>query len=102
MDAPFDTVQEECNEKPVTDTIDRQMERFAEIAFALFCLALVHWGFSAAAKRIRRGVGNLTSAAVRPSLHRTLTAYYRRKVTKAVPEQRRKDGVPPLENPRLD
>ena len=30
------------------------MKQFAEIAFALFCLALIHWAFSAAVRRTRQ------------------------------------------------
>ena len=78
------------------------MQRFVEIAIAVFCLALVHWGFAAAAKRLRKGIGNVVSATVRAPLRLTLTSHSQSKVIQQMQEQRRKEGVPPLENPRLD
>jgi hypothetical protein len=87
---------------PVPETIKRLLGRIAEITFALFCLVLVHLGLNAAGRLIRRGVANVTSAAVRPPLRRVLTVYYRRKVTKATQEQPWQDGLPPHENPHLE
>ena len=78
------------------------MKQFTEIAFALFCLALIHWAFNAAVSRSRQGVGKVASAILRPAFRRSLTAYYTRKVTKQMRNQAQSGGVPPLENSNLD
>ena len=78
------------------------MERFLEVAGALFLLLFVHWGFHAASRRLGRGVGRGVRKLVRPGLRNFLTIYYRRKAIAQAEEQRKKTGIPPLENSHLD
>ncbi len=78
------------------------MTRLAEILFALLGLALLHWGIQTGLRKAGTSIGKLIGAALRPLLRRSLTAYYTKKVTRQMQEQRRADGVPPLENPHLD
>jgi hypothetical protein len=78
------------------------MKQLTEIAFALFCLILIHWAVTAAIRRARQGVGKAASAVLRPVLRHSLTAYYTSKVTRQMRKQGKANGAPPLENPDLE
>jgi hypothetical protein len=80
----------------------RPMNHFAEIVLGLLFLVIFHLVFNVGMRKVGRGLGKLVGAGMRPALRTVLTAHYRRKVTKEMQEKRKTEGVPPLENPRLD
>jgi len=78
------------------------MERLLEIVFALLCLGMLHFGFQYLSRKAAKGVGRGAGAVIRPGLQRILTRYYRRRVIRRMQEERKQQGIPPLENPGLD
>jgi hypothetical protein len=66
----------------------------ATALIALISLALVHWII----KRGTRKVGTAIGSALRAPIRALLTRYYRRKVIRQMLEEKRKQGIPPLEN----
>jgi len=57
-------------------------------------LVLLHWLI----KRGTRKVGSATGSALKAPVRALLTRYYRRKVIRQTQQERRKRGIPPLEN----
>ena len=74
------------------------MEHLAEILFGLAGLFLVHWIIRQGSRKAGKSVGKFVGAALRGPLRSTLTRYYRRKVIRQMQEERRRQGLPPLEN----
>lgn len=72
------------------------------IVLGLACLVLVHYGINLMARRASRSVGKTVGTLARPGLRWFLTAYYRRRVIQQLQAERKKQGIPPLENPYLD
>ena len=57
----------------------------------------IQWG----SRRAGRRLGRLVASVLRSPLRAVLTLYYRRKAVRQLQEQRRKQGLPPLENTDL-
>lgn len=66
----------------------------ATALIALSSLVLLHWLI----KRGTRKVGTAVGSSLRAPVRAFLTRYYRRKVIRQVEEEKRKQGIPPLEN----
>ena len=70
------------------------MNGLATALIALSSLVLLHWLI----KRGARKVGTAIGSALRAPIRALLTRYYRRKVIRQIQEEKRKQGIPPLEN----
>ena len=57
--------------------------------------------FFRGSRRAGRRLGRLVGSVLRSPLRAVLTLYYRRKAVRQLQEQRRKQGLPPLENTDL-
>jgi hypothetical protein len=78
------------------------MERFLEVAGAVLLLLFLHWGLQEGTRRAGKSIARGLGKMLRPGLRRGLTWKYRRKAVAQMREQRKKAGVPPLENPHLE
>jgi hypothetical protein len=71
------------------------MKELAIMLVALAGFALAHYIFT----RVGRGAGKLVFLAIRKPLIRVMTPRYRKKAIRQLQEERKKRGLPPMENP---
>jgi hypothetical protein len=74
------------------------VSQFVTVLVGLATLLLFHLFVQWGSRRVGRRVGKSIGSLLRAPLRTVLTAYYRRKVIREFQEQRRKQGLPPLEN----
>jgi len=74
------------------------VSQLATILFALAALAVFHWLLQQGTRKLGRAIGKRIGSALRAPLRFVLTKYYRQKVIRELQHQRRKQGLPPLEN----
>ena len=77
------------------------MRELAAILVALVLMGLFHWLVQRGSRKAGRAIGRAIGSVLRAPLRFVLTKYYRRKVIRQQQEQRRKEGLPPFENPNL-
>ena len=75
------------------------MTELATVLLALAGLAIFHYVLQRGTRKVGRAIGKRIASVLRSPLRRVLAIYYRRKVIRQLQEQRRKQGLPPLENP---
>jgi len=71
------------------------MEKLGAILIGLFILIAVHLAFRSAG----RGLAKVLFSLIRAPLIKLLTPYYKRKAIRKIQEERRAQGLPPIENP---
>jgi len=72
---------------------------WVETLIALLGLVTLHLALRRGGRELGRGLVKGVFAVIREPLRKLLTVYYRRKVIRQMQEERRKQGLPPLENP---
>jgi hypothetical protein len=77
------------------------MAELATILFALAVLFVLHWLIHEGSRKTGRAIGRAAGSLLRAPFRLVLTKYYRRKIIRQRQEERRKRGVPPLENPDM-
>jgi hypothetical protein len=72
---------------------------WVETLVALLGLIALHLALRRVGREVGRGLVKGVFAIIREPLRKLLTVYYRGKVIRQMQEERRKQGLPPLENP---
>jgi len=72
---------------------------WVETLVALLSLIALHLALRRGGRELGRGLVKGLFAVIREPLRKSLTVYYRRKAIRQMQEERRKQGLPPLENP---
>ena len=73
------------------------MNGLATALIALSSLVLLHW----LVKRGTRKVSTAVGSSLRAPVTALLTRYYRRKIVRQMEDEKRKQGIPPLENSNI-